>query len=125
MNNSTNAIDEFVRTKVAPEYQPLVDAFRSLVKDKFPELQEGMRGGTEGYPGTPIYRLKRIVVVINPTPNFVTFAFSDGKSFTDKYRLLEGVGNKAANIRLKSVEEFSVQQMTYYLQQAIDIDQKK
>ena len=123
MTNIPNPIvDEYIRTNVAPELTPIVEAFRSLVRRDFPELVEDMRGGSEKYPGSPIYRLNRIIVVVNPTKNFVTFAFSDGKSFDDKYDHLKGVGNKSSNWRIKNVEEFDEQIMSDYLRQAMKID---
>lgn len=122
MDISHNTVDDFIEKKVADEFKPLVNEFRLLVKSRFPELAEDMRGGTENYPGTPTYRLNRIVLVLNPTKNFITFAFTDGKSFEDKYGLLHGVGNKSSNIRLRSLNEFDADAMAYYLQQGIDAD---
>lgn len=123
MSNVPNpVVDDYIRANVAADLLPIVESFRSLVQREFPELVEDMRGGSEKYPGTPIYRLKRIVVVVNPTKNFITFAFSDGKSFDDKYHLLEGVGNKSSNIRIKKPEQFDDQILSYYLRQGIAID---
>ena len=123
MSNASNpAVDKYIRTNVAPELTAIIESFRSLIHRDFPELIEDMRGGSEKYPGTPIYRLKRIVVVVNPTSKFITFAFSDGKSFDDKYHLLEGVGNKSSNWRIKNLSEFDEQIMSYYLRQGIEID---
>lgn len=125
MSNIHAAIDQYVDTKVLPEYRPLVTAFRELIRNEFPELSEEMRGGTEKYPGVPVYRLKRIVVVISPTKQGITYAFSDGGVFDDKYSMLEGVGNKALNIRLKHPSEFDEAKMKYYIKQAIAIDSSK
>ena len=125
MSDIQKTIDEYVKTKVRPEYQPIVTAFRQLVAKEFPELSEEMRGGTEKYPGVPVYRLQRIVVVISPTQKGITFAFSDGAHFDDAYGLLEGVGGKSLNIRLKNSEQFDAAIMRYYIKQAIAIDSKK
>ncbi|HKX72966.1 MAG TPA: DUF1801 domain-containing protein [Candidatus Saccharimonadales bacterium] len=118
-------VEEFIRTKVRPEYRPLVEAFRTFIKSDFPQLKEEMRGGTENYYGTPVYRLKRIVLVISPSQHGITFAFSEGKLFQDKYGMLEGVGNKTLNIRLSSPAEFDETKMRYYVQQAIDLDEQR
>lgn len=101
-----------------------MEAFRKLVKNNFPQLTEEMRGGTEAYYGTPVYRYKHILVTISPTKHGITYALSEGKQFDDKYRLLEGVGNKTLNIRLSSIDEFDTVKMSYYLQQAITIEEK-
>ena len=118
-------IEKFIQDKVLPEYQPIVAAFRTLIQKEFPELKEEMRSGTEAYYGVPIYRLKRIVITLSPTKHGITFAFSDGKSFEDKYGMLEGVGNKTLNVRLGSVDEFDAEKMRYYIQQGIEADRAK
>lgn len=125
MNENTKSIEHFIEEKVRPEYRPLVAAFRTLLSNDFPELKEEMRGGTEAYYGVPIYRLNHIVITLSPTKEGVTFAFSEGRSFEDKYKMLEGVGSKSLNIRLKSVDQFDADKMRYYVQQAIAIDQQK
>lgn len=123
MSNIPNPIvDQYIQANVTADLLPIVESFRSLVRRDFPELIEDMRGGSDKYPGSPIYRLKRIVVVVNPTKNFITFAFSDGKSFDDTYGLLKGVGNKSSNWRIKKIEEYDGQIMSYYLRQGIAID---
>jgi hypothetical protein len=42
--------------------------------------------------GIPVYKGKRILAVISPTKKDITFAFSRGAEFEDKYGLLQGVG---------------------------------
>lgn len=118
-------VDEFIKEKVLPEYRPLVEAFRALVKKDFPQLQEEMRGGTEAYYGTPVYRLDHILITISPTKQGITYAFSEGRQFEDKYKMLEGVGNKTLNIRLKDISEFDAAKMSYYIAQAIKIEEAK
>ncbi len=105
-----------------PEHRSLVEAFRQLVARDFPEITEEMRGGTEKYYGVPSYRFKRIIAVISPTKNDVTFAFSKGASFVDRYGLLEGVGKTSKNIRLSRMDDFNPESFRYYLRQAIDLD---
>lgn len=123
MNN--RSVEDFISDKVDEKYQPIVTKFRQLIKSSFPELTEEMRGGSEKYYGVPVYRLKRILITLSPTKQGITFAFSDGKMIHDKYKMLEGLGNKTLNIRLKSDSEFDDEKMKYYIKQAIDIDQRK
>lgn len=125
MNQNTQAIKAFIKEKVKPEYVPLVAAFRELMANDFPEIKEEMRGGTEAYYSVPVYRLNRIIITLSPTKEGITFAFSEGKSFKDNYKMLEGVGNKTLNIRLKSIDQFDADKMRYYIQQAVDIDMQK
>lgn len=125
MQEHDKKIKEFIEDKVLPEYRPLITAFRELIQKDFPELTEEMRGGTEAYYSVPVYRLERIVITLSPTKHGITFAFSEGRSLEDKYDMLEGLGNKTLNIRLKSTNEFDTTKMSYYIQQAIDIDRKR
>lgn len=119
---TVHAVNQFIQDKVLPQHRPLVDRFRQLIRSEFPELNEEMRGGTEKYYGVPSYRLNRIVVVVSPTKNGITFAFSEGKKFDDRYNMLEGVGNKSRNIRLADATEFDKEKMSYYIRQAVDLD---
>lgn len=117
-------VNDFIKTKVLPEYRPIIETFRKLVEDEFPEISEEMRAGTEAYYGVPAYRVKRIVAVISPTKKGITFAFSKGAQFGDRYGLLEGVGKTSKNVRLKSVDEFNKDVFRYYLKQAVELDKK-
>jgi hypothetical protein len=119
------AIELFIEAKVLPEYRAIVDKFRKLIKSEFPDLKEEMRGGTEKYYGIPVYRFNRIIITLSPTKKGVTFSFSDGKKFEDKYSLLEGEGNKTLNLRLSKVDDFQDEIFRYYIKQAIALDSLK
>ena len=118
----TDEIDAFVEARMLPAYRPIFAAFRALVRADFPQLVEGMRGGTDAYPGVPVYRLHRIVVTVSPTKKGITFNFTDGGSFDDQYGLLEGVGHKTRNVRWSKAEQFDGEVMRTYLRQAIAAD---
>ena len=120
----TEEIDAFVEARILPAYRPIFAAFRALVRADFPQLVEGMRGGTDAYPGVPVYRLKRIVVTVSPTKKGVTFNFTDGGSFDDPYGLLEGVGHKTRNVRWSTPEQFDPEIMRTYLRQAVAADSR-
>ena len=117
------AIETFIREKVSEKYRPIVDKFRQLVKSEFPDLKEEMRGGTEKYYGVPVYRYRKIVLTLSPTKNGITFSFSEGRKFEDKYALLEGEGNRTLNLRLRKSEDYSDEILRYYIEQAISFDE--
>lgn len=117
-------VDAFVEARVLPPYRPIFAAFRELVRTEFPELSEELRGGTEAYPGVPVYRLKRIVVTVSPTKKGITFNFTDGGAFDDPYGLLEGVGHKTRNVRWSKPEQFDPEIMRTYLRQAVAADSR-
>lgn len=119
MNQS---IEKFLQEKVLDQYKPIVKKFRNLVKNEFPILKEEMRGGTEKYYGIPVYRYKKIIISMSPTNKGITFSFTEGKKFKDKYSLLEGKGNKSLNLRIKSVEDYKDEILSYYIKQAVKLD---
>lgn len=117
-----NKIEQFIEEKIKPEFRPIFLNFRTLVKNKFPLLQEEMRGGTEKYYGVPVYRNNKIIVTVSPTQKGITFSFTDGKKMKDKFRRLEGVGNKSLNLRITNLKYYSDELLEYYIMQAIAID---
>jgi len=118
-----SVIDDFISNKIKAEYQPIFIKFRALINDKFPFLKEEMRGGTEKYYGVPVYRHKRIIITVSPTQKGITFSFTDGKQFEDKYELLEGIGNKSLNLRISNTDDYKNELFEYYITQAISFDE--
>lgn len=117
-----NKIDSFINEKIQPEYRDIFIAFRKLISDQYPDIREEMRGGTEKYYGVPVYKLNKTLVTVSPTKNGITFNFSEGAKFKDKYNKLEGLGNKTLNLRLKTLDAYNVDEMKYYMDQAINLD---
>ena len=109
-------VDEFVETKVLPQYRPIVAALRALMKECAPEATEDISYGI------PAFRGKRILGLISPTKRGITFAFSRGASFEDHYGLLEGVGTVSKNVRIKRLEEINEAALRYYIAQALELD---
>jgi hypothetical protein len=64
------------------------------------------------------------VVTVSPTKKGITFNFTDGGSFDDPYRLLEGVGRKTRNVRWGKLKQFDAEAMRCYLRQAIEADSR-
>jgi hypothetical protein len=108
-------VDEFVVTKVLPEYRDIVERIRLLMHD-YPEVEEVISYGIPGY------RRRRMIAVISPTKKGITFAFSRGAEFTDDYGLLEGVGKVSKNVRMRSLDQFNEPALRYYIDQALAID---
>ena len=100
-------VDEFVETKVLPEYRDIVSMLRELMREMAPDAKEMISYGI------PAYKRKRIIAVISPTKKGITFAFSRGAEFEDKYGLLEGVGKVSKNVRIKSVDAVKREQLKY------------
>ena len=81
-------VDEFVQTKVLPEYRDVVELIRRYVLELVPDAQELIRYGI------PAYKRNRIFAVISPTKKDITLAFSRGAAFEDRYDLLQGVHDR-------------------------------
>ena len=109
-------VDQFVKTRVLPKYQPIVEELRALIGQLAPDLKEVMSYGI------PNYRGKRGVAVISPAKTHITLAFSRGAEFEDVYGLLEGVGKVSKNLRFREVKDINKEALRYYIQQALKFD---
>ncbi len=112
------SVDEFVQTKVLPKYRDIVAMLRELMHEMAPDARE-----TISY-GIPAYRRRHIIVVISPTKKDITFAFSRGAEFDDKYGLLRGVGKVSKHVKIKSLDEVNKEALKYYIKQALELDEK-
>jgi uncharacterized protein YdhG (YjbR/CyaY superfamily) len=109
-------VDEFVGTKVLPEYRNVAEKVRELMREYAPDAEEIISYGI------PAYRRRRILALISPTKKGITFAFSRGAEFEDEYGLLEGVGKVSKNVRMKSLDDVNQDALRYYIEQAVRLD---
>ena len=109
-------VDEFVKTRVLPEQQDIVALLRKMMREYAPNAKELIAYGI------PMYKGKRTFAYINPTKNHITFGFSRGTEFEDKYYLLEGVGKRARNVRIKNLRDVNKEALRYYIKQALEHD---
>ena len=116
MNQMT--VNDFIKDRVVPELRPVVALIRALMKECAPKAQESISYGI------PAYKLRRIIAVISPTKKDITFSFSRGVQFEDKYGLLRGVGKSSKHVKIKSVAAANRQALRYYIKQAVRLDAK-
>jgi hypothetical protein len=109
-------VDQFVRARVLPEYRGIVKQLRALVRKCAPDSQEIISYGI------PAFRRNRILAVISPTKKGITFAFSRGAEFKDRYGLLEGVGTVSKNVRMSDPQQVNPTALRYYIKQAVALD---
>lgn len=109
-------VDEFVQTKVRPEYREVVTMLRGLLREVAPEAQELISYGIRAY------RMRRIVAVISPTKKDITFSFSRGSQFEDRYGLLKGAGTSSKHVKIQSVDTADGDALRYYIKQAVAFD---
>jgi len=91
---------------------------RQLMREAAPDTTELITYGIPAWKG------RRIVAVISPTKKDITFSFSHGAAFQDKYGLLGGVGKVSKYIKFKSVDDVSKSKLRYYIKQALQFDAK-
>jgi len=109
-------VDEFVEARVLPEFHPVVAALRELMRQAAPNATEMISYGIPAYKG------RKIFAVISPTKKDITFSFTHGAEFEDKYELLKGVGKIARHVKIKSLQAFNEDALRYYIKQALAID---
>ena len=111
-------VDEFVKTKVLPEFQPIVTIIRELMKEYAPNATEVISYGI------PVYKIKKIFAVISPNKEGITFSFTHGTEFEDKYNLLRGVGKVSRHVKIKNLADANKEALRYYVKQALEIEAK-
>ena len=109
-------VDAFVKTRVLPEFHPVVALIREMMKECAPDAQEIISYGIPAYKG------KRILAVISPTRKDITFAFSRGAQFEDRYGLLRGVGKVSKHVKLKDPAAVNMDALRDYIRQALALD---
>jgi hypothetical protein len=114
----TITIDDFVKHKVLQEHKDIVAMLRQLMRKAAPGVKEEISYGILAWKGN------RILVVISPTKKDITFAFSRGAEFKDKYGLLQGVGKVSKHIKIKKLEDVDKSALLYYVKQALKFDKR-
>ena len=113
-------VDEYVKTKILPQHQDIVKAIRDLMQECAPNAKEYIAYGI------PVWKVKKIFAVISPNKKAITFSFTHGAEFDDKYGLLKGVGKVARHVKIKHVQDITVNEVALrdYIQQALEFDAK-
>jgi hypothetical protein len=114
----STTVDEFVQSKVLPELQPVVAMLRELMLEMAPEATEQISYGI------PMYKARKIVAPINPTKKDITFGFSHGGEFEDKFNMLQGKGKVSKHVKIKNLQSVNKDALRYYIRQALEFDSK-
>jgi hypothetical protein len=110
-------VDEFVKTKVLPEYWNIVAVIRQLIREMVPDAAEAISYGM------PVFKKKKIFAYLTPNKNGITFSFTRGTVIKDKYGLLRGTGKSARYVKINSLETANIDALKYYIKQALELDQ--
>ncbi len=109
-------VDEFIKHKVQPEHYEIVEMLRKLMRETAPQAKEVISYGILAWRGN------LLLAVISPTKKDITFAFSKGAEFEDKYSLLQGVGRVSKHVKIKNLKEVNRIALKYYIKQALKLD---
>ena len=109
-------VRQFIEQKVRPEHREIVDFLRELMREAAPGTKEVVTYGILAWRG------KLIVAVISPTKKDITFSFSRGAEFEDKYGLLDGVGKVSKFVKIKNLKDVNKPALKYYVKQALKLD---
>ncbi|GAA4069641.1 DUF1801 domain-containing protein [Actinomadura miaoliensis] len=115
---SDQAVDEYVKDRVAPVHLPTVAALRELMKQHAPNAREVIAYGS------PAWRGKKNLAIISASKTHITLAFDRGAEFTDAHGLLEGVGKKTRHVKIKKPEDIRPDALRDYINQAVALDQQ-
>ena len=110
-------IDEFVRTRVLPQHQEIVERLRRLMRENAPDAREVVSRGSPAWQGV------RILAIISVSKTHVTLAFARGAEFEDAYGLLDGVGKTTRHVKLKAAGAIDEDALRDYIAQAVKLDQ--
>ena len=109
-------VDDFVQLRVLPELHPVVTMIRDMMKECAPQAKEIISYGL------PAYQTQRIVAIISPNKKDITFSFSRGVQFDDRYGLLRGAGKSSRHVKIRSLASANQEALRYYIQQALEAD---
>jgi len=113
-----DAVDDFVQQKVPPEFHDIVTMVRAL-------MRECARSATEQISyGIPMWKGKGPVAWISPTKRDITFGFTYGAEFEDRYGLLKGKGKHAKHVKIRSLADADEDALRSYIRQALERDAK-
>jgi hypothetical protein len=111
-------VDEFVESKVLPEFRPIVGAIRRLMRECAPDAQEAF-----GY-GMPVYKRNKTFAWISAAKADITLGFSRGTQMEDKFALLRGAAKGARHLKMKNLGEVNEPALRYYIKQAVNLDDR-
>ena len=113
------SVDQFVETKVLPEFRDIVAMLRGLMRECAPDAREHLAYGIPAWTG------RRGLAVISPTKKDITFAFSYSASFEDRFGLLRGFGTRSKHVKIRRLQDANMDALRDYIRQAVEHDAGK
>ena len=114
-----DTVDDFVKQRVLPEFHDIVTMLRALMGECAPHAIEKISYGL------PMWIGKSTLAWISPTKRDITFGFTFGREFEDRYGLLKGVGKHARHVKIRRLADANQEALRYYIQQALEHDARQ
>jgi hypothetical protein len=111
-----NEVDDFVQEKVLPEFHDIVAMLRALMRECAPEATEKISYGL------PMWIGKSTLAWISPSKQHITYGFTFGAEFEDRYGLLKGAGKNARHVKIRKLANANQEALRYYIKQALERD---
>jgi hypothetical protein len=111
-----DTVDDFVKDKVLPEFHDIVTMLRELMRKCAPHATEQISYGI------PMWKGKWPLAWISPTKRDITFGFTFGVEFDDRFGLLKGKGKHARHVKIRKLADANQDALRYYIQQAVERD---
>jgi len=111
-----DAVDEFVKQRVLPEFQDIVAMLRALMRERAPHATEQISYGL------PMWKENGYLAWISPSKQGISLGFTYGAYFDDRYGLLKGAGKHARNVKIRKLADANQDALRFYIQQALERD---
>jgi hypothetical protein len=110
------AVDAFIAERVLPEFRDTVAMLRDLMRECAPSATEQISYGL------PMWIGAGPLAWISPTRKDITFGFTYGREFEDRYGLLRGAGKHAQHVKIKGLDSANLDALRSYIRQAVERD---
>lgn len=111
-------VNDYVKLRVPPEHRAMVGMLRQLMRELAPNALELMSYEMPSWKGNWIF------AYIIATKKDITFGFSRGAQFEDKFGLLKGRGKSAKHVKLDALKDVNRDALRCYVEQALELDAK-
>ena len=115
---ATDTVDAFVEERVLPEFRDIVTMLREMMRECAPHATERISYGL------PMWIGNSTLAWISPTQRDITFGFTYGREFEDRYGLLKGSGKHARHVKIRRLAEANQEALRSYIQQAVERDSR-
>jgi len=115
---ATDSDDAFVEEQVLPEFRDIVAMVRAVMRECAPQATERISYGL------PMWIGNSTLAWISPSRRDITFGFTYGREFEDRYGLLKGTGKHARHVKIRKLADANQEALRSYIRQALERDSR-